>query len=238
MRPALPFIASMLLSMNGLQLLAASPSKVSSSSLNPEQMSVYRDLLAQWRSNPSESINVADLTFVLEPDDGDFNGCMKEFPHEQPLTEVHRFAKDFEVANHVSLVDPKDHKILDPMDQMRQGEPVESAVRNSFDKGILYLSEVVFDRKHKRAAVRYGFVCGGLCGSSETVVLEKHRGETIEAIMRFRNQLKSVTFWTSFQFVFAKFALRIVPVRHWPTVRAKLKLPALEEPCVLAPQPA
>jgi len=169
-------ITSMLVSMGGPHMLAASPPKASTSPLNSEQTSVYRDFLAQWRSNGSESINVAELTFILEPDDGDFSGCMKAFPHEQPLMEVHRFAKDFEAANHVLLVDPKDHKILDPMDQMGQGKSAEAAIRNSFDKGILYLSEVIFDAKHKRAAVRYGFVCGGLCGSSETVVLEKRRG--------------------------------------------------------------
>jgi hypothetical protein len=41
---------------------------------------------------------------------------------------------------------------------------------------VLTLSQVIFDKSHKRAALHYSFICGRLCAHYETVVYERRRG--------------------------------------------------------------
>jgi hypothetical protein len=114
---------------------------------------------------------------ILQPDEGDYSGCMKGFPQNAPPKIIHRLTEDFAKANHLHIVDPKLHKIQDPEEGMRNGLSVESAVESGLSSGLLTISEVIFDTNHKRAAFRYSFYCGGLCGHAETVVYEKnHRG--------------------------------------------------------------
>jgi hypothetical protein len=63
------------------------------------------------------------------------------------------------------------------MNAMLNGESAENAVQKGYENGLYYISEIIFDKKHHRAAFRYGFTCGGLCGHSETVVYEKRKGK-------------------------------------------------------------
>jgi len=121
-------------------------------------------------------MNVAEVTDILQPDDGDYSGCMKGFPKAPPGKIIHRLTEDFGQQNHLRIVDPRTHKVQDPQDGMRKGQPVESAVAAGFNTGVLTLSEIIFDENHKRAAFHHSFYCGGLCGHSETVVFEKRRG--------------------------------------------------------------
>jgi hypothetical protein len=151
--------------------------QISSSPFTPEQTAVYQAFLAFYSREESQSwLNVAETTYALQPDDGDYSGCMKGFPRVPPTKVIHRLTEDFGKKNHLHVVDPKIHKIHDPQDGMRNGQSVEAAVRAGVDTGLLTLSEIIFDDNHKRAAFRYDFICGSLCGHSETVVYERRRG--------------------------------------------------------------
>ena len=153
--------------------------QISSASFTHEQTAVYQAFFADYRRGGSQSwLNVAEATDILQPDDGDYSGCMKGFPKAPPAQakQIHRLTEEFGKKNHLRIVDPKVHKVQDPQDGMRKGQSVESAVKSGFDSGFLTLSEIIFDENHKRAAFHYYFYCGGLCSHNETVVYEKRHG--------------------------------------------------------------
>ncbi|MGC2171293.1 MAG: hypothetical protein WA555_03270 [Candidatus Sulfotelmatobacter sp.] len=152
--------------------------RVSASPFTQEQIAVYQAFLADYRrGGDGRTINVAEQTDILEPDDGDYSGCMKKFPRTRRGKMVHRLTEEFANENRLRLVDPKTHKISDPEEGwMRRGQSVEGAVKAGFESGLLTLSEIIFDAKHGSAALHYSFVCGKLCAHFETVVYEKRHG--------------------------------------------------------------
>jgi hypothetical protein len=81
----------------------------------------------------------------------------------------------------IQLVDPQRQRKAvqsnDPGNAIRQGEDVDNAVAAGFAAGLLTLSEVVFDKEHRYAAMNFSFVCGGLCGHAATLVFEKKDGK-------------------------------------------------------------
>ena len=50
---------------------------------------------------------------------------------------------------------------------------LDKSTKKAFETGLFTLSEIVFDKLHKHAVVAYSFVCGGLCGNGNTLLLEK-----------------------------------------------------------------
>jgi hypothetical protein len=50
---------------------------------------------------------------------------------------------------------------------------VANAVEQAFHTGLFTLSEIAFDKEHRYALVSYSFNCVRLCGSGETLVLER-----------------------------------------------------------------
>jgi hypothetical protein len=161
-------------------LNCAQPAQVEtiSAHLTLEQSAVYRAFFADYyrASTRREPIYVSEFTEILQPDDGDYNGCMGGFPQVPPANLIHHLTEDFARQNHVQIVDPKLHKVRDPGDGMRNGLSVQSAVESGFRSGLLTISEVIFDASHRRAALHYSFHCGELCGHTETVVYEKRHG--------------------------------------------------------------
>ncbi len=152
-------------------------SQVSSTAFTLEQIAVYQAFLSDYRRGDNrKTINVAEVTETLQPDEGDYSGCMKGFPKSTPAKGARRLTLDFAEQNHLLIVDPKVHKVEDPEDVMRTGQSVESAVESGFKSGLLTLSEIIFDTNRKRAALHYSFICGRLCAHFETVVYEKRHG--------------------------------------------------------------
>jgi len=150
---------------------------ISFSPLTREQTAVYQAFFADYRHRGgAEIINVAEVTDILQPDEGDYSGCMSDFPRSSPAKVGHRLSEDFAKQNHLRIVDPRVHKVLDPEEAISRGQSVEGAVELGFKSGFLTLSEIIFDANHKRAAFHYSFRCGGLCGHVETVVYEKRHG--------------------------------------------------------------
>ena len=52
-------------------------------------------------------------------------------------------------------------------------EQIDDSVKQAFQTGLFTLSEIVFDKEHRRAVVTYSFVCGTLCGNGDTLLLKK-----------------------------------------------------------------
>lgn len=52
-------------------------------------------------------------------------------------------------------------------------EQLDQSVKQAFRTGLFTLSEIAFDKEHRRAVVSYSFVCGMLCGHGNTMVLKK-----------------------------------------------------------------
>ena len=92
----------------------SSATQISSSPFAHHELAVYQAFLADYRRGRSETLNVADLTDILQPDEGDYASCMKGFPKSAPINVVHRLPPEFAVQNHLRIVDPKAHKIDDP----------------------------------------------------------------------------------------------------------------------------
>ena len=166
--------------------LAQNESKVvvSLSPLTAEQLSVYRAVLAGWVSQDTPSVNLADRTVPLggtDPANEIGRSCGKGFDLEPVSpTMVHQFqVGDLAQlgSSKIALVGEKrGEKAVrdnDPWQSIQKGRSIDDSVRNGFAHGLFTLSEIQFDREHKHAIVSYGFVCGSLCGSDATVVLEK-----------------------------------------------------------------
>ena len=54
---------------------------------------------------------------------------------------------------------------------------LDGSLHQAFAAGIFTLSEIAFDKRHQHAVLAYSFVCGGLCGHGNTVVLRKAGGK-------------------------------------------------------------
>ncbi len=158
--------------------------KVSGKPLTAEQLAVYRAVLGNWMEHDVSSINLAVETIPLQATEPGGSGeCAKGLDLEPaPSPVVHRFRMQdlSRLGRNIALVDPtrqrKEVQDNDPERTAGQGKSIEDAVRNGFAHGLVTLSEIRFDRRHKSAIVSYGFYCGRLCGNGGTVVLEKLDG--------------------------------------------------------------
>jgi hypothetical protein len=155
--------------------------KMSIEPLDAEQVGVYQAFLQGYLEGDRGTINLAENTISFAPDKDDFDGCMKGFPATKPLTEVHSLRSVFAANKKVRLVDPETHQIRDPGDAIRQGQSVDDAVNAGFNAGLLTLSEIGFNAKRERAALRYSFHCGRLCGHGGTVLFEKKDGKWVRS---------------------------------------------------------
>jgi hypothetical protein len=171
-------VALVLFQLANLSYAQTDSVQVLSSPFTQEQIAVYHAFLADYRrGDDARTINVAEQTDILEPDDGDYSGCMKKFPKSARGNTVHHLTEEFARENRLLVVDPKSYKVSDPEEGwMLKGQSVERAVKAGFESGLLTLSEIIFDEKHRSAALHYSFVCGKLCAHLETVVYEKRHG--------------------------------------------------------------
>ena len=122
--------------------------KISDEPLTADQIAVYRAVLKDFAKGSNSPLNVANMHIVLvDPD------------HQQ------------------KLIDENDPQILvkkagDDHEQITDAQ-LDQSVKHAFEVGMFTLSEIVFDKQHRRAAVAYSFVCGSLCGNGNTLILTK-----------------------------------------------------------------
>lgn len=156
--------------------------KVSNQPLTVEQISVYRTVLQLQMEDNKMNVNLAVRTEPLRTEGpSDDQDCAKGYEMEAVSPrKVHRFREtDLTqlLPGRITLVDAekqrREVKENDPENALHNGASVDDAVRNGFAHGLLTLSEINFDKAHKHAIVSYSFVCGGLCGNGETILLEK-----------------------------------------------------------------
>jgi hypothetical protein len=92
----------------------------------------------------------------------------------------HILTRDVLGEINIRLVDADQQVVIvqsnDPSKSIREGKSVETAVKEAFSAGLFSMSEIAFDKKHRRALVSYSFVCGSLCGSGGVWLLEKVDG--------------------------------------------------------------
>lgn len=155
---------------------------VSDNPLTTEQLAVYQVVLRRYLSSDVGVLNLSIQTVPVETE-GPFGGhdCSKGMTME-PLQSkvVHSFRSD-DLAKlgfpALHLVDPdrqgKKVKQNDPSKAIRNGVPVDNAVKNGFANALFSLSEIWFDKAHQHAIVSYRFWCGRLCGNGASLVLVK-----------------------------------------------------------------
>jgi hypothetical protein len=110
--------------------------------------------------------------------------CLKDIDVESLVTashSFHRLGRNFLSGSNIRLVDANLQMRTvhdnDPRNWIGKGDSVESVVNNAFDTGLFSLSQIAFDKQHRRALVMYSFVCGSLCGSGGAWVFENINGE-------------------------------------------------------------
>lgn len=170
----------------------APKTKLSPDPLTEDQVAVYRDVLDGYSNGSNTALNVADKTETLDlSEDKD---CLKGIEMDTGNTStsvVHRLdGRVTKMKKDITLVDAelqqKKVEENDPQKLMKRaiddGERVtekqlDSSLRDAFTAGIFTFSEIVFDKRHQRAVLAYSFVCGGLCGHGNTIVLKKIGGK-------------------------------------------------------------
>ncbi len=162
--------------------LAGSSHKKPVRNTNPfsaDEVAIYRGILERWNSNSRGLLNVSNRTFPIDRDLADC-GCLKGMERQSIANAAHSFrvlTKDVLAGKNIMLVDADKQAVIvhsnDPNNSMREGKSVETAVNMAFSTGLFSVSEIAFDREHRRALVSYSFVCGSLCGSGGVWLFEK-----------------------------------------------------------------
>jgi hypothetical protein len=185
MRPILATaIATLSLVFVALSQEDAPKAKVSSDPLTEEQIAVYRTALA--------TLNVADQTETLDlSEDKD---CLKGIdldPGDTSISVVHRLDdRVTKMKKNIVLVNgelqQKKVEENDPQKLMKRAidgservteKQLDGFLREAFATGLFTSSEIAFDKRHQHAVLAYSFVCGGLCGHGNTIVLRRVGGK-------------------------------------------------------------
>jgi hypothetical protein len=161
--------------------------KVSDEPLTAEQMAVYRAVLQEYPKGSDGALNLANRTEPLERSDLE-EECIKgiELEPKNSVGVVHKLDASVAFGPKIVQVDPDRQEqqveendpqkllksAIDDHEQVTNKQLDDSA-KKAFETGLFSLSEIQFDKQHTRAVVAYSFVCGGLCGNGNTLVLKK-----------------------------------------------------------------
>jgi len=160
--------------------------KVSADPLTDEQVAVYRTVLGSYSNGSNTTLNVADKTETLDLSED--KECLKGIELESTSAAVvHRLDQRVtKMKKNMVLVDAETQQKKieenDPQKLMKRaiddGERVTDkqigdSLTQAFGTGLFTFSEIAFDKQHHYAVLTYSFVCGGLCGHGNTIVLKK-----------------------------------------------------------------
>lgn len=162
---------------------------LSSDPLTAEQIAVYRAVLGDYTKGTNDGMNLADKAETLERSGPSGDECFKEIklePAQNTVPVIHLLTPSVALNPKFVLVDPEKQaeriKENDPQKLMKKAiddhakvtnKDVDISVKQAFKSGLFTLSEIVFDKEHRRAVVAYSFVCGMLCGNGDTLLLNK-----------------------------------------------------------------
>ena len=160
--------------------------KVSDESLTTEQIAVYRAVLRDYLRGSDGALNLANMTEPLDQSNKSCFGGMRTGITNAPAPVIHRIGPSLVDNTNIVLVDSdlqqSTIKENDPQNLIKRAiddgekftnEQLDQSVKQAFQTGLFTLSEIIFDRKGRRAVVGYSFVCGMLCGHGNTLVLKK-----------------------------------------------------------------
>ena len=176
----------MVFSLGGVAQEGSTKPTMSSTPLTTEQIAVYRAVLTDYLKGSNGALNLANVT---EPIGESEKACLAGRDSAvimESASVIHRIEPSVVANTKIVLVDPdrqqKTIKENDPQNLIKKAiddhqkvtdEELDQSVKSAFDSGLFELSEVVFDKGHRRAVVSYSFVCGGLCGNGNTLLLKK-----------------------------------------------------------------
>lgn len=160
--------------------------RMSDAPLTTEQIAVYRAVLRDYLKGSDGALNLANIT---EPTDESDKACFRGMDAgviKESASVIHRIEPPLVANTKIVLVDPNRQqrtiKENDPQNLVKKtindrqkvtDKQLDQPVKSAFDSALLELSEIVFDKEHRRAVVAYSFVCGELCGNGNTLVLKK-----------------------------------------------------------------
>jgi hypothetical protein len=155
--------------------------------LSSDEAAIYKIVLQSWQSKNGKPLNVSDKTIPIDATSSmgiSDCECLQDIDVKSLVTashSFHRLTRNSLSGRKIRLVDPdlqmRTVHDNDPRNWSGKGNSVKSAVNNAFDAGLFSLSEIAFDKQHRRALVMYSFVCGSLCGSGGAWLLENVNGE-------------------------------------------------------------
>lgn len=158
--------------------------EMSNDPLTPEQIEVYRAVLKEYLKGSDGALNLANRTEPLDQSDKE---CFKGIGVKAAsVAIIHKVDPSLVLKTKIILVDPDQQqstiKENDPQKLLKKAidehekvtnEQLDRSVNQAFATGLFTLSEIAFDKEHRRAVVAYSFVCGGLCGNGNTLILRK-----------------------------------------------------------------
>jgi hypothetical protein len=183
-------MVSLAMSIAGATQENAPKPKLSKDLLTAEQIAVYRAVLQDYTKGSDGALNIANETEPLDQHKSSFDkSCVKGIEMEiaeNSAPTVHRVDASVTLGKRFVLVDPdqqgKKIEENDPQKLMKRaiddGEKVtdkqlQDSLKDAFASGLFTFTEIAFDKQHRNAVVAYSFVCGGLCGHGNTLVLKK-----------------------------------------------------------------
>jgi hypothetical protein len=149
------------------------PSK-NQQSLTTEQIDIYVLLLNKVLSEHNVNAVLVDHTEQLKLSEYDLkDACLSgiEIPSaEQRTFYAGSLGPEFIALIKPRLTHPSRLRPISPDDLSHLRETPFPKSEDGFTSGWLRLSEVVFDKGHQRAVMRFTFTCGGLCSTSRVLV--------------------------------------------------------------------
>ena len=159
---------------------------VSNDSLTVEQLAIYRVVLNNYRKGDKSAMNLSDRTDLLQSVPGSPDLACTNRIKAGDSTVVHRITDAAALGPGLVLADPdrqqEEIDKNDPQNLVKRAiddhekvtdKQLDETIKRAFETGLFSLSEIAFDKEHRYAVVAYSFVCGGLCGNGETLVLRR-----------------------------------------------------------------
>lgn len=153
--------------------------------LSADEVAIYRAVLQNWNNTPS-LLNLSDTTIALDTTSSmgiSDCACLAGFDVQSLVSashSLHRLTPDVFSASNIRLVDANRQirtvQKNDPRNWIGTSKSVRKAVDDAFASGLFSVSEIAFDKQHRRALVMYTFVCGSLCGSGGAWLFENIEG--------------------------------------------------------------
>ena len=149
-------------------------------SINPDEQAVYETVLASWlgREQGRQRINQT-LSPPPSTADPEVDDCARGLTFPQ-ATAAGQGGKSlvgvqFKRKN-IELVDGSGWRPADPGQGIAEGRSVASAVKDGFSHSLISFSQIAFSQNGEDALVKFGMVCGRLCGTGSTLRLHRTRG--------------------------------------------------------------